>query len=457
MYRSAIEEQVAAADAALRLAVDGLDPDDIPAREAVRIFEGLDRIVRTATAARTLLARRVEDSMEWKRLGYGSAAEHIADKSGKGLGAAKADLDTSNALRGLEATRQQMLEGAVSPEQGAVIAGAAKHNPGAEADLLDTARNANLQELRNEALKAKTAVDVDPAATHARIRRERRLVRFTDAEGARHLNLQGPVDEMAIIEAEVDRQLSQLIRTTPAGEPLEGRDARAFDAAIAMARRSEAADGPTDPDTAGKPKPTRPQHLALLRLDVEALWRGHVEGDELCEVTGLGPIPVAVARHLLGDAVLKLILTRGQAVAHVTSLTRGPTQAMRYALLWTSPTCTVEGCTRTIVEHDHIWGAEYKDTRHTKLHELERHCHVHHDLHTLHGWALLPGAGKRPMVAPDDPRHPCHATGPPGGGDPPSSAAAPPPEPLAAGPPPTSQAPSSNAHGQADLFGDPAA
>ena len=39
-----------------------------------------------------------------------------------------------------------------------------------------------------------------------------------------------------------------------------------------------------------------PQHLALLRLDIEALWRGYVEGDELCEITGLGPIPVATAR-----------------------------------------------------------------------------------------------------------------------------------------------------------------
>jgi plastocyanin len=34
---------------------------------------------------------------------------------------------------------------------------------------------------------------------------------------------------------------------------------------------------------------------------------------------------------------------------------------MRYALLWSSPHCTVTGCTRTIVEHDHRWGAEYKD------------------------------------------------------------------------------------------------
>lgn len=90
---------------------------------------------------------------------------------------------------------------------------------------------------------------------------------------------------------------------------------------------------------------------------------------------------------------------------------------MRYALLWTSPTCTVEGCTRTIVEHDHRTGAEFKDTRHTRLAELDRVCNGHHDLHTHQGWALVAGTGKRPMVPPDDPRHPRN-TGPPGTGPP---------------------------------------
>jgi hypothetical protein len=83
---------------------------------------------------------------------------------------------------------------------------------------------------------------------------------------------------------------------------------------------------------------------------------------------------------------------------------------MRYALLWTSPTCTVEGCTRTIVEHDHAWGAEYRSTRHTRLDELERVCTTHHDLHTHQGWALVPGRGKRPMVPPDHPQHPANAS-----------------------------------------------
>jgi len=381
--------------------------------------------------------------------------------TGTALGAAKGEMETSKALQDLPHTRRKMVDGTISPQQGSLIAGAAKVNPQAERGLLERAGTANLHELRDDALKAKAAADRSPADTPARLHRQRRLTRFTDAEGARHLNLCGPVDEVSLIEAEIDRRLTQIVRDQPPGGSLECRDALAFDATVALARRSEASDAraersaaddaddqPSDaPDSAGAAKPghagrpTRPHHLALLRLDIEALWRGHVEGDELCEIAGLGPIPVDVARRLLGDAVLKLIITKGDAVANVTSLTRGPTQAMRYALLWTSPTCTVEGCSRTIVEHDHRTGAAYKDTRHTRLDELDRVCHTHHDLHSHHGWALVCGTGKRPMVAPEDLRHPAHS--PP---EQPRASPDPPPSPSA--PPTIADAP--------DLFGDPA-
>ena len=186
-----------------------------------------------------------------------------------------------------------------------------------------------------------------------------------------------------------------------------------------MARRSARADDAAQTGVRKGRNLPRPEHLALLRIDISALWRGHVEGEELCEITGLGPIPIGVARRLLGEAVLKLVITNGHAVAHVTSLTRGPTQAMQYASLWTSPTCVVEGCSRTIIEHDHRTGTEYKDTKHTRLDELDPVCPGHHDLHTYEGWALVGGVGKRPMVPPDDPRHPRN-TGPPGT-DPPSA------------------------------------
>ena len=160
-----------------------------------------------------------------------------------------------------------------------------------------------------------------------------------------------------------------------------------------------------------------PRYLALLRVDVEALRRGQVAGEELCEITGVGPVPVSVARALLGEAIVKLVITKGVAVANVTHLGRGPTAAQRAALLWTSPTCAVQGCNGTRTEWDHRepWAL----TRHTRLDELDPLCTFHHDLKTRLDYALVPGTGKRAFAAADDPRHPRHAKarGDPGGGD----------------------------------------
>ncbi|HEU0214667.1 MAG TPA: hypothetical protein VFR13_11320, partial [Jiangellaceae bacterium] len=112
------------------------------------------------------------------------------------------------------------------------------------------------------------------------------------------------------------------------------------------------------------PARINPRYLALLRVDLAALRRGAVAGDEMCEITGVGPVPVPVARGLLGQAVLKLVITRGVDVAHVTHLGRGPSAAQRVALAWTSPGCTVQGCWRTRIEYDHQ--KPWKDTRHTR-------------------------------------------------------------------------------------------
>jgi hypothetical protein len=74
------------------------------------------------------------------------------------------------------------------------------------------------------------------------------------------------------------------------------------------------------------------------------------------------------------------------------------------ALLWQQPECTAEGCSRTRTETDHR--IEYRVTKHTRLDELDPACDHHHDLKTYEGWAFVEGTGKRPMVPPDDPRHP---------------------------------------------------
>jgi hypothetical protein len=171
----------------------------------------------------------------------------------------------------------------------------------------------------------------------------------------------------------------------------------AFDALVRLGERA-------NEGAAAPPKRSTAKYLGLLRVDWDALMRGDVHDGELCEITGLGPIPATTARELLGDAILKLVITKGVDVLHVTHLGRGPTAAQRVALLWSSPGCSVEGCPRTRAELDHR--EPYAKTRHTKLDELDPLCSLHHRQKHRDGWALVEGTGTRAFVPPADPRHP---------------------------------------------------
>jgi len=107
------------------------------------------------------------------------------------------------------------------------------------------------------------------------------------------------------------------------------------------------------------------------------------------------------SRELLGDSIMKLVITRGVDVANITHLARGPTAAQRIALLWQSPTCTVEGCARTRVEIDHR--VPWARSQHTLIDELDPLCSHHHDQKHRYARALIEGTGPRPIVPPGPP------------------------------------------------------
>ncbi len=385
---------------ALAALVAELDPDAVPLPEVVSLWERSDAIERLAGAAKTLLARRVEESGTWARTGHRSPAEHLAAEAGTSLGAARAELETSHRLQALPRVEASLRQGELSKPQAEAVADAASADPDAEDRLLDTARRSSVRELREECARTKAAADPDPDATHRRIHRSRRLQEFTDADGAWNLMARGPVEAGARVRAALEPLIEEIFRAHREADQHEPREAYAFDALIELARRAR--DGAAT-EAKGRRR-TNPTHLALLRADLEALVRGEVQGEELCEITGLGPIPVRVARELLGDAVLKLVITKGTDVLNVTHLGRGPSAAQRIALLWSSPTCIVKGCSRTRVEIDHR--IPWSETHHTRVDESDPLCGHHHYQKTHEGWALVEGTGKRPMVGPDDPRHP---------------------------------------------------
>ena len=201
---------------------------------------------------------------------------------------------------------------------------------------------------------------------------------------------------------------------------LEGRrepqGAYAFDALAEICKRATAA--ATGDDTSSEPsgeESTAPKGRVrkpvptkiIVRVDHGALLRGWTTDGEVCEIAGVGPVPVSFVRELIesGDPFLAAVVTDGLDVLNVAHLGRKPTAHQQTALEWLCGGCSVLGCDVTVgLERDHV--EDWADTKVTRLAWLKWLCGHHHDLKTHQGWALVEGPGKQPMVPPDDPRHP---------------------------------------------------
>lgn len=376
------------------------EPERLIRDDAVAALEAWSTIANAAQVGVALAAARVERCGVPGSAGATSTAEFVAKATGTTSNRAKETIAHGSRLGSATKTRAAAAEGRLSPEQASAISDATLVNPDAEAGLLDEAATAPVGELRRRCAERK-AERQDRETIERRIHARRSLRRYRDADGAEHLHAVGTARDMAKVDLALrsltDERFAEARR---AGEH-EPREAYAFDALVALADRR------AEPPQARRRDPIR--HLAVLRLDVSALRRGHVEAGETCEIAGLGPVSVAAAREMLGESVLKLVLTKGVEVRNVTHLGRGPTAAQQIALLWEQPCCQRLGCGRRArLQYDHVDGFEFRRTRHTRVDELDLLCQPDHDLKTYEGWALVPGAGRRPMVPPDDPRHPRH-------------------------------------------------
>lgn len=393
-----------------RLALATLEPRELTSSQVNAVLAEVVVLERLASSARVLLSKRAAESQQWKREGFRSAAEWLAAQQGTSTSRAKADLDTSERLDGLEGTKGALRDGLLSPDQAAAVADAATVNPDAEADLIRLAEQESLRRLRDEAARRRAERE-DGERRRERIRRRRSARCWTDRDGAWNLSAIGPADAGSGFMVEWERLTDERFHAARRAGERGTREQYAFDALAKMAARSNrvrigAADGD---GTGGKPA-TREnlRHLGLIRVDLTALLKGGVGDGELCEIAGVGPISVQAARELLGESILKLVITRGVDVVSVTHLGRGPTAAQQVALLWANPVCCVQGCNRVRrLEWDHR--RPWAQVRETVLANLDGPCEFHHARKTRDGWEMVHGTGRRAMVPPSDPRHPRRA------------------------------------------------
>ncbi|HEX3392934.1 MAG TPA: DUF222 domain-containing protein [Acidimicrobiales bacterium] len=382
-----------AAVSLLRRAVASLEPRTLRGDAAERLLKLFAEAERLAAAGKALMARRVEETSQWRGGGCRSAAEWLASATGSSVGAAVGTLETARRLEKLPATAEAQRDGRLSEVQAKEIAGAAAVNPRVEADLLAAATREPVSALRQRCDRIKASAADDEAGRQRRIHASRHLRHWNDADGAFRMDLRTTPDAGAVILANLKPFCDRAFAQARAAGRREPTEAYAADALQDMAGAAGGADAVT-----GSPGPRAMVHV---RVDHAALVRGHTDGDEMCEVPGIGPIPVATAKAWAGDAVLKALVTNGVDVVAVAHAGRTVTAAQRAALEERDPTCVVPGCaTARGLEIDHVDG--WALTRTTTLDRLARLCRWHHYLKTHGSYRLEGSAGDWRLVPPDD-------------------------------------------------------
>ncbi len=379
----------------LRSALADLDPERLDGADAARLLDVFADLEKLASGGKLLAARRVESSNVWRRDGHRSAAAHLAQATGTALGPAIATLEAARHLGSLPATDEALRNGKLSETQVKEIANAAIVHPESERELIDAAAQpVNMLKLRCRRVRA---AGKDLAATYEAIRRGRYLKNWVDHDGAVRFDARLTPDDGARLLGVLKRATDRLVRDASAAGIDESRKAHAADALVKLVCDRQTRHPTTSPSAASRRNgasggqldspPTEPTATVHVRVDHAALVRGSLEPGEICEIPGVGPIPVDVARRLAVDSLLSVLVTDGVDVSSVAHSGRTIPASLRRALVERDPTCVVPGCEqRDDLEIDHL--EPFAAGGPTSLANLVRLCHWHHLLKTYKGWTL---------------------------------------------------------------------
>jgi len=374
--------------------VGELDPNVIESTAALGLVTEFAAIEHLAAAGKALVATRVASSGAWKASGDRSAAHWMASATGTAVGTAAGLLETAARLEELPATDRAVRSGKLSEAQTKEIASAATASPASEAELLEVAATAGMATLKERCAQVRAAAVTDESEHYARIYRRRRLRHFTDSEGAFRVDALLTPDAGARLLAALEPYKERIFADARRQQRTESPEAYYADALIEMAEDA----GHRDEGRAASP----PGALVHVFVDHGALVRGHTATGEVCEIAGVGPIPVATARALATDAYLRVLVTDGTDVTAVAHARRTLPARLKTAVTARDRKCQVPGCeVRRPLHIDHV--VAVSDGGLTSLANLQRLCPHHHYLKTHKGYRTGGRPGARTWHPPADP------------------------------------------------------
>jgi hypothetical protein len=366
------------------------DASSLSAAEAVRVVDELGSIRRVVDGMVAKAARRVAETHS----GSQSAAASVARSLGVGVGEVRGAIETATKLEGLPATDRAVREGRLSGREAQLIAGAASHNPSAEAELLAIAKH-GLVPLQDACVAARARVE-DPAARRKRHHAQREFRSWTDADGMWAGRFRYAPEVGGALKAAIEKQVQRIFRDHKNPVDNESNDAYAADAVAGFVLGD-----PTE--TAGTVSTATKGVDATVHILVShgTLVRGGVADGEVCEIPGVGPVDVGWVTELLGSAFLTAVIKKGKDITTVAHLGRRVPAEVLTALVVSGRECDIEECHhRGYLERDHVHDHALGGP--TSFANLCWLCYRHHRLKSG-GWQLGvrdPGTGKRKLRQP---------------------------------------------------------
>lgn len=385
MFDAGVDTRLGEVLGLVRSLVGEVDVGGLDAEAAAVVVEQCAEAERLLGALRVSAAATLADKALWRREGFRSVAAWMASRTGTAVGPAITALEMAARLGDLPLTAAAFRAGVLSEAQAREIAEVAADVPDTEAQLVEAAGKLTLQGLREECRRVAAAVDED--ARYRRVHRSRRVRSWVDRHGVGHLSARLTPDDLARLRGEIDRRCDDLVVDAIRGGWFENLEAHRADALVDLTR--------PDPTTGG----SGPEAMIHVVVDHAALLRGHTIGGERCEIPGVGPVPVTVARRLSEDAILKVLVTDGVDVTTVAHAGRTIPAHLRSALEVRDPKCIVPRCDvrrHLQIDHRDPWSA----THDTSLENLARLCRWHHYQKTFLGYRYRGRPGQWQWIPP---------------------------------------------------------
>ena len=359
-----------------------MEVDCFDAARAARLVSSGERVWRLGDAIRTIGVGQVERTNGWKGQGAKNISEWLATETDCAHYEAQSVVMLANQLHHLPVTEAALRNGTLSGAQAVEVARGAIVAPNTETQLLNLAKHATVRDLR-DATNRVVAGATDEAERHRQVHKSRYLKSWIDLDGSFNLKARMTAANGALVMAALKPIQDEIFKSARKSGAHERPEAYGADALMALCEKAT-----TKQSSESGTKSSRPNAVINIRVDIDALKRGHTEHGEVCEIAGVGPIPVATATGYLGEAFLKLLVVDGVDIKTVAHMGRAIPATLRTAVEERDRVCQVPKCDMSVgLEIDHI--KPFAEGGPASFENLVRLCKRHHLQKTHDGYRLV--------------------------------------------------------------------